>query len=132
MIYPAECTESGSFSSSVMADPSNSKDCSLPGSLVHGILQARILEWVAIPFSRVSSLSRVQTWFYCIEGWFFTVWANRKAQPNAQFQRIERREKKSFLNKQFKEIEENDRMEKYFSSRKLAILRENFIQRWAQ
>ena len=27
-------------------------DCSLPGSLVHGILQARILEWVAIPFSR--------------------------------------------------------------------------------
>ena len=27
-------------------------DCSLPGSSVHGILQARILEWVAIPFSR--------------------------------------------------------------------------------
>ena len=30
-------------------------DCSLPGSSVHGILQARILEWVAVPFSRVSS-----------------------------------------------------------------------------
>ena len=30
-------------------------DCSLPGSSVHGILQARILEWVAISFSRVSS-----------------------------------------------------------------------------
>ena len=30
-------------------------DCSLPGSFVHEILQARILEWVAIPFSRVSS-----------------------------------------------------------------------------
>ena len=30
-------------------------DCSLPGSSVHGILQAGILEWVAIPFSRVSS-----------------------------------------------------------------------------
>ena len=30
-------------------------DCSLPGSSVHGILQARILEWVAIPFSRGSS-----------------------------------------------------------------------------
>ena len=33
----------------------NSKDCSLPGSSVHGIFQARILEWAAIPFSRGSS-----------------------------------------------------------------------------
>jgi len=33
-------------------------DCSLPGSSVHGILQARILEWVAIPFSRGSSQSK--------------------------------------------------------------------------
>ena len=30
-------------------------DCSPPGSSVHGILQARILEWVAVPFSRGSS-----------------------------------------------------------------------------
>ena len=36
-------------------------DCSLPGSSVHGILQARILEWVAISFSRVSSQPRDQT-----------------------------------------------------------------------
>ena len=33
----------------------DSKDCNPPGSSVHGILQARILEWVAIPFSRGSS-----------------------------------------------------------------------------
>ena len=33
----------------------NPMDCSLPGSSVHAILQARILEWVAIPFSRASS-----------------------------------------------------------------------------
>ena len=33
----------------------NPKDCSLPGSTVHGILQARILEWVTVPFSRGSS-----------------------------------------------------------------------------
>ena len=33
-------------------------DCSLPGSSIHGILQARILEWVAISFSRGSSLHR--------------------------------------------------------------------------
>ena len=37
-------------------------DCSLPGSSVHGILQAKILEWVAISFSRGSSQPRDQTW----------------------------------------------------------------------
>ena len=37
-------------------------DCSQPGSSVHGILQARILEWVAFPFSRGSSQPRDQTW----------------------------------------------------------------------
>ena len=35
-------------------------DCSLPGSSIHGILQARILEWVAVAFSRVSSQARDQ------------------------------------------------------------------------
>ena len=37
-------------------------DCSLPDSSVHGVLQARILEWIAIPFSRESSWPRDQTW----------------------------------------------------------------------
>ena len=41
-------------------------DCSLPGSSVHGILQARILEWVAISFSRGSSQPRDQAWVSCI------------------------------------------------------------------
>ena len=50
-------------------------DCSLPGSSVHGILQVRILEWVAIPFSRGSSRPRDQTWVSCIAGRFFTIWA---------------------------------------------------------
>ena len=39
---------------------------SLPGSSVHGILQARILEWVAMPSSRGSSLPRNQIWVSCI------------------------------------------------------------------
>ena len=39
-----------------------SMDCSLPGSSVHGILQAGILEWIAVPFSRGSSQPRNQTW----------------------------------------------------------------------
>ena len=50
-------------------------DCSLPGSSVHGILQARILEWVAMPFSRGSSQPRDRTWVSHTTGGFFTVWA---------------------------------------------------------
>ena len=43
---------------------SNPMDCSLPGSSVHGIFQARVLEWVAISFSRGSSWPRDWTTFY--------------------------------------------------------------------
>ena len=43
---------------------------------VHGILQARILEWVAFPFSRGSSQPRDRTQVYYIAGRFFTSWAN--------------------------------------------------------
>ena len=48
------------------------------GSSVHGILQARILEWVAIPFSW-SSRPRNWIWVSCIAGRVFTIWANREA-----------------------------------------------------
>ena len=48
-------------------------DCTPPGSSVHGILQARILEWVTIPFSRGSSRPRDQTWVSHAAGKFFTV-----------------------------------------------------------
>ena len=52
---------------------------------------------------------------------------------NAEFQRIERRDKKAFLSNQCKEIEENNRMGKTRDpSRKLEIPREYFMQRWAQ
>ena len=56
----------------------NFMDCSPPGSPVHGILQARILEWVAIPFSRGSSRPRGWTQAFCIVGCFFTVWVTRE------------------------------------------------------
>ena len=55
-------------------------DCSPPGSSVHGILQARILELVAMPSSTGSSQSGNQTQVSCIAGGFFTMWATRKAQ----------------------------------------------------
>ena len=50
----------------------NPMGCSLLGSSVHGILQPRILEWVAIPFSRVSSQHRDPTRASCIAGRFST------------------------------------------------------------
>ena len=48
-------------------------DCSLPDCSVYGILQERILEWVAILFSSRSSLPRNRTWISCIVGGFFTI-----------------------------------------------------------
>ena len=54
-------------------------DCSLPGSSIHRIFQARILEWVAISSSRGSSWPRDRTWVSCIAGRLFTVWATREA-----------------------------------------------------
>ena len=53
-------------------------DCSPPGSSVHGILQARILEWVTIPFSRGSSQPRNRTQVSCIGGRRCNLWATRE------------------------------------------------------
>ena len=50
-------------------------DCSTPGFSVHGILQARILEWVVIPFSRRSSWPKDWTWVSHMASRFFGVWA---------------------------------------------------------
>ena len=55
-----------------MSNSCDLMDCSLPGSSVHGILQSRILEWTAIPFSWGSSGPRDQTRVSCIAGRFFT------------------------------------------------------------
>ena len=54
-------------------------DCSQPGSSIHGILQARILEWVAISFSRGSSQPRDWTRVSCIAGRQFNLWVTREA-----------------------------------------------------
>ena len=57
---------------------SNPMDCNPPGSSVHGISQARILECVAISFSRGSSQPRDWTRVSCIAGRLFTIWATRE------------------------------------------------------
>ena len=64
---------------------SDPMDCSLPGSSVHGILQARVLEWVAISFSRGSSQPRDQTLVSCIVDKHFTVWATRVSTRRVTF-----------------------------------------------
>ena len=64
-------------------------DCSPPGSSVHGILQARILEWVAISFSRGSSQPRDWTRVSCIAGRHFILWATRVI-TNTLFQQPKR------------------------------------------
>ena len=67
-----------------LCDPMN---CSLPGFSVHGIAQARILEWVAISYSRRSYQPRDQTCISCIVGKFFypcTTWTQDAAAAAAK------------------------------------------------
>ena len=79
------CLPATSLQSSLaLCDP---MDFRPPGSSVHGILQARILEWVAICFSRVSSQYRDRTWVSCVSCtageffffFFFYCWAIQEA-----------------------------------------------------
>ena len=57
-------------------------DCSLPGSSVHGIFQAIVLEWIAISFSRGYSQTRDWTQVSHIVDRHFTVWATREVQKS--------------------------------------------------
>ena len=60
----------------------NTMDCSLPCSSVHGIFQARILEWVAISFSSGSFQPRDRTQVSHIAGRLLTIWATREVMTN--------------------------------------------------
>ena len=68
------------WSHSVVSDSLWPMNCSWPGFSVHGIFQARILEWVAIFFSKGSSWPRDWTLVSCITGRLFTIWATRESQ----------------------------------------------------
>ena len=72
-------SSSSSVSRSVMSD-SATPQTSSPGSSVHGIVQARILEWIAIPFARGSSRPRDRTQVSCTAGRFCTLWVTGKSQ----------------------------------------------------
>ena len=62
----------------ILCDP---MDCSLSGSSVYGIFQARVQEWIAISFSRGSSRPRNRTQVSLIAGRRLTVWATREEKP---------------------------------------------------
>ena len=65
--YIASVNEASCCWCSLMSDSLRAPmDCSLPGSSVHGVLQARILEWVAVSYSRASSQSRIWNCASCI------------------------------------------------------------------
>ena len=72
-------------------------DCSPPGSSVHGILQVRILEWIAIPCSRRSSLPRGKTRVSCLAGIFFTIEPPGKPYEKLHRAKLGLKKKHSFL-----------------------------------
>ena len=69
-IYDSESESEVTQSCPTLCDP---MDCSLPGSSVHRIFQARVLEWVASSFSRASSQPRDRTQVSCTAGRCFTI-----------------------------------------------------------
>ena len=78
LLWPEEDSESESEVTQLCPTLWDPMVCSLPASSIHGISQARILEWVAISFSRRSSQPGDWTWVSCIVGRGFTVWATRE------------------------------------------------------
>ena len=70
----------------------NPMDCSLPGSSVHGIFQTRILEWVAISFSRGSSRAKVISSISCVGRWILYYWATSvtklRRKPNSDLKAL--------------------------------------------
>ena len=74
----------------------NPMDCGLPGSSSQGIFQARILEWVAISFSRGSSQPRDRTWVSHTASRLFTVSATRKAMLRRDCKRARQKQEDQF------------------------------------
>ena len=77
--WATEQEQNACLVTSVVSNSCDPKGCSPPGS-VHGILQARILKWVAMPSSRRSSQTRDWTQVSRFAGGSFTIWATREAQ----------------------------------------------------
>ena len=92
----------------------NPMDYSPPGSFVHGILQARILEWVAMLSSRGSSRSRNQTWILCIAARLYDL-SHQGLSPSSQGHRWTVPEKAHFFLKGLSSL-------LYFQARRVCYL----------
>ena len=79
LLYVAQKWKSEVLVSQLCPTLCYSIDCSPPGSSVHRILQAKIPEWITIPFSRGYSHPRHWTWGSCIAGTYFIIWGTREA-----------------------------------------------------
>ena len=83
------CVCSVVLSCPTLCDP---MDCTLPGSSVHGIFQTRILEWVAISFSRGSSWPKVISSISCVGRWILYSWATSvtklRLKPNSDLKAL--------------------------------------------
>ena len=113
-LFPLTCE---SVSSSVASNSLWHYGLYPPGSSVHGILQVRTGEWVAVPFSRGSSRPVDWTWVSCIAGRFFTIWVTRNATNMWK--------KKGTLCLEIHELKNTNKTksrEDYFDQRKLLLL----------
>ena len=77
ILKPAMLYKKWSESTQLCPTLGNPRNCSPPGSSVNGISQARILEWIAISFSRGFSQPRGRTRVSCTAGRFFAIWVTR-------------------------------------------------------
>ena len=81
-VHESESESEVAQSCPTLCDP---MDCIPPGSSIHGVLQARVLEWGAISFSRGSSRPRDRTWVSRIPGRCFNLWPTRELIINFQW-----------------------------------------------
>ena len=137
------------WSRSVVSNSLRPVDCSPPSSSIHGILQARVLEWVAISFSRGSSWPRIEPGSPAFQADALTSQPPGKPQKKEKWKAKEKRkdipiwiqkskEKQVETRKPSSVINENKQRKTIewerikISSRKLEIPREHFMQRWSQ
>ena len=121
-----------------MWNESNSvvSDCDPMDCIVYGILQVRILEWVAFPFSRISSQPRDWTHVSHIAGGFFTSWAFREACKHmhvnnvvkvTEWEREKKRQRERNTEKREKERAWISKYEQMKRKLMLIFLKNNFI-----
>ena len=123
-----------------MSNFCNPMDCILPGFSIHGISQARILEWVAISFSRGSSWPKDQTCLFYVGRQILYPWATNRFSNSSKFKRNENinPDKNWYLNVLSSTVDCSPKIEKdpnvqfsmYDSTECCISIQQNIIQQW--